>query len=530
MSQIQIVFNYKCLDTLIQFNQDMKFIDIFKNFKTKTKTEGKFFYFIYNGSVINNAELTFNEIANDDDKKRKKMNILVEENYLDIQSTKSDFNSNIKSKNIICPECKEDIQFNIKNYLITLNDCKNKHKKENIFLDKFDETQIIDISKIICQKCKKYNKAKVHNNIFYKCNTCDINLCPICYSNHDKNHYLINYEDRNFICKKHNNKFTEYCKTCKENICIYCEKEHKSHLLISFGKLIPDEKELNNYLNIIVNKTTKFVDEINSIISKKNVYNINNYIIDKLNQVKTKMGNYYKIIYNIIKNYNKEKINYEILTNIENINKNKEIINDMDNIMNDTNLNNKLNKIIEIYNKMYNKKDETILQNNNNIIFPMDPNFNMNMNMNNEMSMQMLGMMNMMNNNLMLNMNNFDMQMPTMNNMMINQLMLGMNNINMQNPNLMQMNNEEYINDIGKLTLIFDNYWENKKISIKINFEDCFEEAIKRYFAKQGIKEPKNNYKFIYNNKSVRQTLKINENGLRNESTILVIDMSRITG
>ena len=69
MSQIQIVFNYKCLDTLIQLNQNMKFIDIVKNFKTKTKTEGKFFYFIYNGSVINNAELTFNEIANDDDKK-----------------------------------------------------------------------------------------------------------------------------------------------------------------------------------------------------------------------------------------------------------------------------------------------------------------------------------------------------------------------------------------------------------------------------------------------------------------------------
>ena len=148
----------------------------------------------------------------------------------------------------------------------------------------------INISEIICQICGNYNKGNVHNNIFYRCNNCKKDLCPICYSNHDKNHYLINYEDRNFICKKHNNKFTEYCKTCKENICIYCEKEHKSHLLISFGKLIPDEKELNNFLNIIVNKTTKFVDEINSIISKKNVYNINNYIIDKLNQVKTKMG------------------------------------------------------------------------------------------------------------------------------------------------------------------------------------------------------------------------------------------------
>ena len=60
------------------------------------------------------------------------------------------------------------------------------------------------MSTIICQNCGKYNKASVHNNIFYKCNTCKMDLCPICSSNHDKNHNIINYDNKNYICEKHN--------------------------------------------------------------------------------------------------------------------------------------------------------------------------------------------------------------------------------------------------------------------------------------------------------------------------------------
>ena len=97
---------------------------------------------------------------------------------------------------IICPECQEDIKFSIEDYVINLFECKNKHDINNIFLDEFDSTQNINISKIICQGCGQYNKGNVHNNIFYRCNSCKKNLCPICFSNHDKNHNVLNYDDK----------------------------------------------------------------------------------------------------------------------------------------------------------------------------------------------------------------------------------------------------------------------------------------------------------------------------------------------
>ena len=342
MSKYSISFHYKNVKILVQFDQNLKFKDTIKNFVFKTKSEGKNLYFMYNGNLIQNTELTFNEIANDEDKVRKKMNVLVSELGKDTQLVKSRSNYIIKPKNIICPECKEDIQFYIKDYVITLSDCKNKHKKENIFLDKFDETQNIDISKIICQKCKKYNKSNVHNNTFYKCNTCEINLCPICFSNHDKKHCIINYDDKNYICKKHNKQFTQYCSLCKKNLCIYCEKDHNNHHLISFGQLIHDEKELNNhldYLEGIIKKLNEDVDDI----------------INKLNKIKINMSNYYYISKSIIQNFNKEKLNYEILNNINSIIQNEDIVY-LDDAIDNTNIYNKIKHFIDIYHKMNGEK------------------------------------------------------------------------------------------------------------------------------------------------------------------------------
>ena len=342
MSKYIISFHYKNQETSIQFGTNLKLKDIINSFITKSHSEGKILYFMYNGTLIEKTELTFNEIANDEDKLRKKMNVLVCEEEKDSQIIKSRANSIIKPKNIICPECKEDIQFFIKDYVITLSDCKNDHKKENIFLDKFDETQNIDISKIICQKCKKYNKSNVHNNTFYKCNTCDINLCPICCSNHDKKHYILNYDDKNYICKKHNKQFTQYCGLCKKNICIYCEKDHINHDLISFGQLIPEEKELNTYMDHLKGIIKKFNEEVDDIINK-------------LNKIKKNMSYYYNISKSIIQNFNKEKLNYEILNNINSIIKNEDI-----SYLNDTLINTdiyfKIKYFIDIYHKMNGEK------------------------------------------------------------------------------------------------------------------------------------------------------------------------------
>ena len=79
MEQSQIELSYDGVNTTIQCQADEKLKDIFKNFKFKVKAENKMLIYMYNGNILKNEELTFNEVANPEDKKRSKMNILVVE-------------------------------------------------------------------------------------------------------------------------------------------------------------------------------------------------------------------------------------------------------------------------------------------------------------------------------------------------------------------------------------------------------------------------------------------------------------------
>ena len=63
----------------------------------------------------------------------------------------------IKSKEIICPKCKENILIKINEYKINLFNCKNNHNIDNILLNEYENN--IDISKIICDKCKLKKKV-----------------------------------------------------------------------------------------------------------------------------------------------------------------------------------------------------------------------------------------------------------------------------------------------------------------------------------------------------------------------------------
>ena len=116
-------------------------------------------------------------IISKEDKERNIMNILVNEIY------KTVIKENIiKSKEIICPKCYENIFIKIEEYKINLFNCKNKHNINNILLKDYGN---IDISKIICDICKVKNKSQTYNNEFYRCNICKINICPLCKSNHN---------------------------------------------------------------------------------------------------------------------------------------------------------------------------------------------------------------------------------------------------------------------------------------------------------------------------------------------------------
>ena len=124
----EAIFNYEGNNTIIQCNINDKMKDIINKFLIKIdKKEIDDFFFLYNGAEVN-KELTFNDQANDIDKQRKKLNIIVNE----IKKNQKKYE--IISKDIICPECKKNTLIEIKDFKINLSGCKNNHIKNDKLL------------------------------------------------------------------------------------------------------------------------------------------------------------------------------------------------------------------------------------------------------------------------------------------------------------------------------------------------------------------------------------------------------------
>ena len=270
----------------------------------------------------------------------KSLNIIKKENEIIINLNSNKENKDTKkiiSKEIICPECKENILINIYDFKINLYECKNYHIFNNILMNNFYESQKIDLNEIECNECKEI----IQN--YSICNTCNINLCSSCKSIHNKSHVIINYEDKNYICRKHNKSFIKYCKKCNENLCIICENEHKNHNIFDFKKILINK-----------NKLIKKLEELKSLIDK---YKIKVHIIKEILDKTTNMIDiYYKINEDYINNYNINKRNYHKLHNLYNLNNNNDIlIDDLGPIINDD----KLFPIFEFsFNKFYNENGE----------------------------------------------------------------------------------------------------------------------------------------------------------------------------
>ena len=103
--------------------------DIINKFITKSKIDINNAQFLYGGKQID-FELTFYEQANKIDKDRDQMNILV---YSIKEESKEEGMK--ESKEVICPQCKENCLISLENYGIKLYDCKNKHVNDNIALN-----------------------------------------------------------------------------------------------------------------------------------------------------------------------------------------------------------------------------------------------------------------------------------------------------------------------------------------------------------------------------------------------------------
>ena len=318
--------------------------DIIDKFLIKIKSKKNNLYYLYNGSKIN-FELTFNEQANDLDKNRKQMNIVV--NDKDV----SPYNTFLKkSEYIICPECKELILISIKNHKICLSECKNGHKFEDIPFKDFEQTQYIDESKIKCDKCKR-NKNEVFQNLFYICLTCKINLCPLCKCVHDQSHFFIDYEQKDFICHSHLDNYTFCCSDCKKDICALCEIEHKGHKIITYGSIISDKDDLVKNVNNSKKVIIEFKEHIDTIITK-------------LNEVVQNVDDYFNAYSNFINNFNIRNKNYYILQNINYMKEyNKTFINNINDIINVKNIANSVNNIIEIFDKIKYKEPEQPVNN-----------------------------------------------------------------------------------------------------------------------------------------------------------------------
>ena len=174
---LEIKFNYEGRIIPIQCNKNEKMKDIFN--KIETEIKNKSVYYIYKGDKIN-KELKLEEIIKEDD--INNINIII---------YNIDKINKIKSKYVKCPKCQENIRIKFNDYKIKLYDCKNGHNIENISLEEYENAQDIDISTIICNICKVNNQSKMYNNEFYFCNTCKINICPLCLQKHNSLHSII---------------------------------------------------------------------------------------------------------------------------------------------------------------------------------------------------------------------------------------------------------------------------------------------------------------------------------------------------
>ena len=331
---LEVEFDYAQQITVIQAKIEDKFKEVINKYYQKTSINPDNVCFLTNGKQIK-LEETVESQMNGINKQNKNMKVLVHT----IEDETPDSDIIIKSKDIICPICRESCRIKVENYKIKLFGCINQHTTNNIKIKDFPNTQKINISKLVCNKCKIKNRGDSYKNEFYKCLTCNQNLCLLCKTSHETDHHIIKYEQKNYICYEHNEHLIKYCKDCNRNICFLCDEEHNKHNTIFLGDLIPDIKQSKNKLLDL--KTE--IDIFNNKIKK---------VIKQLNELIDTMNIYYEIFNNILNGYEKKNRNYQILKNINEINNDNKIIEALHEINKASNIMDFFNNIFGLYNNI----------------------------------------------------------------------------------------------------------------------------------------------------------------------------------
>ena len=104
----------------------------------------------------------------------------------------------------------------------------------------------------------------------------------------------MDYEEKNYLCNKHNEPFLSYCNECNKNLCMKCKLEHNNlHKIISYKEILPNITNIK--INNIIEKFKKNIDELIKLLQ-----NISNII-----------EQFYLINYKIWNNNNTKNENYE---------------------------------------------------------------------------------------------------------------------------------------------------------------------------------------------------------------------------
>jgi len=336
----ETIFNFEGKSTKVQCNENDKMIDICKKFCGKVGKEINNLFFLFQGEKIN-LEKEFKDMISNKSENKNQLIILVNES-----SENEKENTIEESKQVICKKCgQKSIRFKLKNYLISLYGCDNNgHEHLGINTEEYLETQKVDLSKIICDKCQTQNKSESYKNMFYECCLCKQLLCPLCKNSHDKSHPIINYDDKFFICEDHGEYYIKYCNKCKKNICSICEKEHKSHDMTFFGDIIPNKEVIVGSIRELEAKIQKFEEDIN---------NIKNLFSKMIENLKKNYGILKKIVDEYDENNDKKK-NYQMLKNMNDVKDfSSSIIFDINSVINNSDLMSKMKNIVKLYFKIF---------------------------------------------------------------------------------------------------------------------------------------------------------------------------------
>jgi len=325
---IQIEFQLEQQKIIIQAKSDETFQAVIDRYIQKTQIQLNSVYFISNGSQIK-LDQTLENAMTELEKQNQKIKVLVNR----IEDKSEDKKEVIiKSKDIICPKCSEPCRITLENCKIKLFGCVNNHITEDIRLLNFPGTQKVNISKIICDKCKVNNKGESTDYKFYKCLTCKKNLCILCKVNHQSDHNVMRDDLINNFCPEYNEQLIKFCVDCNLNTCFSCDEKHRKHKTISLVDLKPNMDEIKNKLLQLKKEIETFKSQIQIVMMKLNI-------------MKESLDIFYEINNDILNKYETKNRNYQILENIKLVD-NNEIFNRLKEI----------NKVIDFKDKMFKDK------------------------------------------------------------------------------------------------------------------------------------------------------------------------------